>query len=478
MLKDLTKYDWLLACLFVVTLPLVNPWVRGDGVGYYAYARSLLIEHRLNFEQDWKNGNDTFRSGRINVDGRILPDQYTHTGRIRNIWTVGPSLLWLPFLFLTHAGVLVCNLMGSHIPANGFSSPYLTAMAISTGLYGFLAVWISFRLARRYFDERWAFLAALGIWWASSLPVYMYLNPSWSHAHSAFVVALFLWYWQRTRGDRSAGQWVLLGLLSGLMVNVYYPNGVLLLIPLLEALASYRQAWGKAGDRTKVARMLGTQVLYVAVCVFSLLPTFISRYVIFGSPLQTGYMPARTWNWSSPHLWDVLFSADHGLLCWTPIVALALGGMLLLLRVDRFLAVSSVVVFTSFYLVIAFYPDWDGIASFGNRFFVSLSVLFVLGLAAALAGFEYVWKPHNVTATTSATTALLILWNLGLIFQWGTHLIPARGPISWRTAATNQVTVVPVQAGHALRRYFLRRGQMMKQIEAEDSRQLKETSSE
>jgi hypothetical protein len=37
-----------------------------------------------------------------------------------------------------------------------------------------------------------------------------------------------------------------------------------------------------------------------------------------------------------------------------------------------------------------------------------------------------------------AAIALLVVWNFGLIFQWGTQLIPARGPISWRTAVHNQ----------------------------------------
>ena len=46
----------------------------------------------------------------------------------------------------------------------------------------------------------------------------------------------------------------------------------------------------------------------------------------------------------------------------------------------------------------------------------------------------------------ASLTALLVLWNLGLIFQWGTHLIPARGPISWREVAYNQVAVVPAEA--------------------------------
>jgi hypothetical protein len=75
-------------------------------------------------------------------------------------------------------------------------------------------------------------LAAIAIWWASSLPVYMYFNPSWSHAHSAFVVALFFWYWLRTRESRTRAQWIVLALIAGLALNVYYPN-VLVLAVLL-----------------------------------------------------------------------------------------------------------------------------------------------------------------------------------------------------------------------------------------------------
>ena len=198
-----TKYERLLALLFLLTLPLTNPWVRGDGVGYYAYARSLLIEKHLNFEKDWQHGNDSFTMGRVGPNGTVLASQYTATGHLANLWTIGPSLLWAPFLIFTHLGVLLCDHLGAHVAADGFSTPYLVTVAASTSFYGFVGLWISFRLARKYFEERWAFLATLGIWWASSLPVYMYFNPSWSHAHSAFVVSLFLWYWHKTRDTRT-----------------------------------------------------------------------------------------------------------------------------------------------------------------------------------------------------------------------------------------------------------------------------------
>jgi hypothetical protein len=230
-----------------------------------------------------------------------------------------------------------------------------------------------------------------------------------------------------------------------------------------------------AGNHAEhVSRILVRQIIYVAVFLAALLPTFISRYVIFGGVLKTGYMPADTWNWKSPHFWGVLFSSDHGLLCWTPILVLALGGLLLFSKTDRFFAGSLIAVVVSFYFVIAFYPNWDGISSFGNRFFVSLTTLFVLGLAAAFAWIGHSWRYNSTAVFTSTATGLLIAWNLALVFQWGTHLVPARGPISWKQMVHNQFFVVPQRAAGGLLAYVENRRGLMQQIERQDVTQLKD----
>src|ERR1700680_1775744 len=174
------RYGTALVVLFLLTLPLINPWVRGDGVGYYAYVRSLLIEGHLNFEQDWLAANTSFRLNRTDDAGHIKPHQYTSTQHLDNHFSVGPAILWSPFLVTAHLGVLAADRLGAHIPADGYSRPYVIAMAFATALYGFLGLYLSFRLAREYFEESWAFLATIGIWLASSLPVYIYFNPSWS----------------------------------------------------------------------------------------------------------------------------------------------------------------------------------------------------------------------------------------------------------------------------------------------------------
>lgn len=471
-MQSISKFEWALIILFVLSLPLANPWVRSDGVGYYAYVRSLLIDGDLRFENEWLAGNTTFVQPKLDENGRLRPELFTPAGRIDNHFTVGPAILWAPFLLAVHGAVLGLNLLGAGIPADGYSSPYVVTMAVATALYGFLGLWIAFRLSRNYFADRWAFLATLGIWMATSLPVYMYFNPSWAHAHSAFSVALFLWYWHRTRGSRSALQWVLLGLFAGLMVNVYYPNVVLLVIPLIESLASYARRWMDAPDRiAAVGRLFAGNSMFAFATALALLPTFITRRIIYGSFLATGYPGVSEWNWTQPVFAEVLFSSNRGLLSWTPILSLAILGLFLLIRRDRELGFCCVAAFLAFYYLIASYSTWHGISSFGNRFFVSLAPLFVLGLAAFFAGLER-WARSAAVPLAASTVLLLALWNAGLVFQWGTHLIPPRGPVSWEQVATNQVTVVPARVVGSLRHYFVARGQMMKGIEQQDAGKL------
>jgi hypothetical protein len=470
--QKLSKYEKALLALFLLTLPLVNPWVRGDGVGYYAFARAPLIEHRLDFRQDWMNANESFRMWRVSGQGdsgSIDQDQYTSTGHLNNHFAVGPAILWAPFLIVTHAIVKTADALGGHIRADGFSRPYLVTMALATALYGFGALWISFHLARKYLPEHWAFAATLGIWFASSLPVYMYFNPSWSHAHSAFIVALFLWYWLRTRGERTLLQWVILGAIGGLMMDVYYINAVVLLLPFVESMAAYFSAIQR-GEISRAGSMLFANALFSVTLLAAFLPTLITKKIIYGSFRNFGY--GVPWYWSSPAFFKVALSSDHGFLAWTPILALAVVGLALFARTDRTLALGLGGVFLLYVYAIGCYADWDGLSSFGNRFFISLTPIFVIGLAAFFDWVAKAMRPQRAPWAVATATAIFVAGNFGMIFQWGTHLIPPRGPISWRVAAYNQVAVVPVMATGMLKSYFTSRSRLMNRIEQQDVRQL------
>jgi hypothetical protein len=469
----------ILVLLFVVTLPLINPWVRGDGVGYYAYVRSMLVEHKLDFADDWRNANESFSMGRVRQDGTIDPGQYTRTGYLDNHFSVGPAMLWAPFLAPVHAVMLLLKMLGFNVQANGYSRPYLVMMSLATALYGFVGLLISFRLACRFVEERWAFLATLGIWFGSSLPVYMYFNPSWSHAHSVFAVAVFLWYWQRTRQARTPLQWIILGLISGVVLDVYYANIAVLLVPFVESLQGY---WRSLREPTRdwkgAVSLLGNNLLYCLATLIAFLPTLITRHIIYGSPVSFGYGDLDVTLWASPRLASVLFSSDHGMLVWTPIIIPALVGLCLLQQRDCALAVYLGTAFLALFYIISIDSCWDGISSFGNRFFVSLTPMFILGLAVFWSELaKWVQAGKLEVAAVRSVTALIILWNLAFIFQWGTHMVPARGPISWEKMIRNQFIAVPQRASTEIAAYLGNRRALMRQIEQEDVHQLKKQQS-
>lgn len=349
-------------------------------------------------------------------------------------------------------------------------------MALATAIYGFLGLFISFRLARKYVDERWALVATLAIWWASSLPVYMYFNPSWSHAQSAFVVALFLWYWHETRNSRTFAQWVVLGAVGGLMLNIYYANAMLFAVLPLEAIREYTAAFRRAApDTPGVLQLLARHFAFCFTLIVCLLPTFIAHVIVYGGLFESGYAPINQWFWGSPYVLSVLFSTNHGMISWTPILLFSIIGLFAFWRSVPRIGAAFLLAATAFYYFIAAYPDWAGISSYGNRFFVSLTVLFVLGLAVFLDRLTRFFRTSRAAlAAACIVLACFVFWNFGLMFQWGSHLVPARGPISFPQMIRNQFLVVPYQITTQLESYLFRRKALMQQIEKRDVEQLEQ----
>jgi hypothetical protein len=443
-----SKYQKALCIVFLLSLPFLHATVNGDGIGYYAYVRSLLIDHNLQFSSD-------FQHPEIELEKIFLTDHFvnnpiTKTGHLPNFYSVGPAILWSPFLLLTHLAVLGLAHLGWHIATDGHSWPYLVVMAGSTALYGFVGLLLSFALARKFVEECWAFWATIGIWFGSSVPLYFYVLPAWSHIHSIFATSLFLWYWQRTSGTRMGWQWLNLGLLSGLMIDVYLINGVFMLAVVYEVFFACTAAWSSGAARPEMlAKIFRQHLLYGLGALLGLLPTFITRQIVFGGPFNVGPYALRSWNWTSPVLSLVLFSKSHGLFVFTPILILAIAGLFYLRKLDRGFGTICLLITLTFYFLVSCFPWWYGAVGFGNRLFVSLTPVFICGLASGFAAAARLWRDaRSASFRLVPATCLLIIWNLGLVYQWQTHLMPWFGPVYWEEVVFNQFRVVPGQSLH------------------------------
>jgi hypothetical protein len=438
-------YDKLLLVMFLLTVPAVRPWIHGDGRGYYAFARAALFQRNFDFELDWYHGYEN--SPRVS-DPAFRALYLTPNGHFWNHWTIGPAILWAPFLLVAR-GVMpaVDWLRGTHSAWDGFAKPYMIAMAIGTLFYGFLTLWISFRLARKFAVEKWAFLATIAIWLATSFSYYLYVEPSFAHVHSAFLIAVFFWLWESTRVERNLGQWIGLGAIAGLLVDTYYPNALVLLLPLMESLRDYWAAW-RLGEFQRLRRLLINHVLFGAAALVLFFPTLLTKKILWGSYFQSGYR--ENWYWNSPYFFRVCFSS-HGVFSWTPILLFAIVGLFLLRKADRALSYGLLITLLAFTYFIGCYQGWHAIPSFGNRFFISFTVFFILGLAAFMNELRRLGNQRRVFLPAVLTTGLLILWNCGLIYQFAAHLFPQEGEVSWSQVARNQVSVVPGQVAQLIR---------------------------
>lgn len=452
------RQRWLWAILVVASLTAVNPYVRGDGNGYYAWLVSPIIDGDLDFANQFAHGDPLFQTLIFEPDGQVSAGALTTTGRVGNQWSVGPAVMWAPWFLAAHVWVLGARAVGATMAADGYSWPYLWSVGIGTALYGWLALWLSARAVRRLGLVSGETLAVLAVLLASSLPVYQFFLPFHVHALSACVVAAYLGYWIPRRGQVAGHRWWLWGALAGLMVQVYQLNGVLLIVALWEWVTGLRRDGWRVGVRSGARFALAGAV----VC----LPQMVGKTMLYGAPWLTGYRD--TFVWRDPRLWETAFSANHGLLLWTPVVLLALAGLGLVWRQHRDLRVLGLTLVV-FYCVVASYQNWHGQSSFGNRFFVSLTTVWVLGVAAVA---DWI-RRRGVGAYRGlvAVVVVLALWNAGLAFQWGTNLIPNRGPVDFQVVARQQVGVVPGRMMRFVTKYFGQRQAVIDEVEGDDQEQ-------
>jgi hypothetical protein len=174
-------------------------------------------------------------------------------------------------------------------------------------------------------------------------------------------------------------------------------------------------------------------------------------------------------SWSSPHALQVLWSPEHGLFFWTPLAFVAALGLLWLM-VSRpshatadasWIAGMAVLMAVLQVYVSGAVESWTVAGSFGQRRFVALTPLLALGLA--------VWFENARAAVTrvprlivAGLATVLIWWNIGLMAQFGLHLMDRQRLSLGRNARMSFVDV-PLALPSLVARYFTDRASFYRQ---------------
>ena len=439
-----------LAMLFVLTLPLVTPGIRGaDEIEYFSYLRSVVFDRDLDFGNEYRHFHSEDPEGLQGFKGTFLDLREPRTGRHINFAPLGSALLWSPLYLLAHAGVLAARALGAEVLADGYSWPYLAAVCYGSALYGFAGLLLTHGLLRRQgLPEPGASWSVAALWLATPVLYYLTLAPAFSHACALFLVSLLLWLSFRMRGLGRLDEWALIGAVGGLAGLVREQDALFLVVPALRLAAEARRGrtWGPA--LTRAALMGG-----LALVTFS--PQLVAYRSINGS-FGPSTLVARKMAYTSPHFLEVLFDPGHGLLVWSPILVLASLGLLLALR-SREVASLAVALLLQIWIN-GSVESWSQAGAFGSRRFVSATPIFAWGLAV-LVGRTV---PRLGRPVSAAVLALFVWWNVSLMVQFGLRVMDRQG-LEWPAVAVNQVTEVPSRIGRVGWLFFTDRERLVRE---------------
>ncbi|MFH0795110.1 MAG: hypothetical protein V2A74_13880 [bacterium] len=471
-------FDWALVVLLAVfllsALVLFAPSIRGnDGVCNYVFLRSLYFDGDVDFTNEYR-AFDSLKQYPYRFSDKPLNPR---TGLPENRYGIGSAMLWSPFFLVGH------YLTEALAPqeADGYSRAYAVAISLGSLFYGTLGLLLLYGILRRVVHSCAAALAVLAVWGASPLTFYLYFHPSMSHANSFFLVVLFLWLYLHLLRQPSPSRAAVMGIVGGLMAVTRFQDGVYLLLPIFGFVFARLLPRKKVSPETEAPasgqRWWLLAVNFLLAAWLAMTPQFIVWSLLQGSPLSgpTPYLGYSDFNLLWPrHLLQTFFASNHGLFFWHPLwlaglVGLLWGGNLIRSRAagrDATEFGRQRRLFVAMFLLQAYlvscWSVWWGGASFGARLYISTLLALAFGLAALVnrlitsnggetAGAQCRRKPLTIAA---GIVAIFVVWNFGLIVQYGLGLIPREGPVSPATLVRRQFTEVPSRAFGAAGRFL------------------------
>lgn len=407
----------LLCGWVVVTRPSIH---GNDGVQNYVWLRSLMFDGNLDFTNEYAH----YLSQQAHwFDHKDIPKDPV-TGLPVNLYGVGNSILWAPWVILAHGIGLITNLLlGPVFDLDGYGFLARAGVSFGSTFYASVGLFLLYMHLRKRSNDAIAFWAVILFWFATPLFFYMYLHPSMSHANSFFLSACIvcLYFAGKTRR-----RWFLLGLSCGMLCVTRLQDGILL-IPIA---ACEIINWVKNEDNRSIKQRVLDYFAATIGVLIPIIPQLIGWKILQGGYFTgpRGYLSQGSINLLQPHhITDVLFSAKHGLIYCHPILLLPIIGLFFKPQLARTEKLVGMAAFACVLWVVGSWSIWWAGASFGQRMFISLYPFIIIGLAG-----------YDIFATVRrrnffiVLTLVAIVWNFLYIVRYASGSIDRQDKISYR----------------------------------------------
>jgi len=348
-----------LVCVLFIHFTHLQP-IYSDGVGYWVYLPGFFIHGNMTIT----GLSDAFRTMVTTVEYNHWGHMYWELHNGTNPYAIGTSLMQIPFFLVAH---LYASL-SSHV-SDGFSQPYQIASQVSKIFYANIGLVFTFLSLRHLkFSFIISILSTLLISLSTGLILYTATGGNFSHVFSFAAVAMFLFFTLRAHNSVGIRYQIVVGLLLGLVALVRSTNILVGLIYILYGVVTVGDVIKRLKDKDLYMKFASAFVAFLAV--FSIQLFYWNA--TYGSFITNPYgNTSLQFSWTSPHIYNGLFSLTRGLFVWHPVFLFMVPGLFMLHKIVELKKIQlGLVLFVILFVYITFAWNmwWYG-WSFGQRTF-------------------------------------------------------------------------------------------------------------
>jgi hypothetical protein len=395
-------HGWLVIIWVLSTVLLFTADAQGDGVGYYAYIRSLFIDGDLQFANEFNETLSPFA---------FVPSYpvYAPTGYTVNPWSIGPALLQVPFWLIAQSSTWLTNTVGlTNWNIDGYSAPFVNMVSLSSAVAGLVTLFGMYHLLCRQYTPRVAVFSTAFMYMASNLLYYAQINNNNVHSISTATVTIMLVACMATLDQPSRLRWAVFGASVGLIGIVYWVTLILCIFPAGVILSQTWSLWQKKDYPALYRLWWGVGIAATTAILVLALQSgvwYIMYDSLFTVPQGNAFALPQY-----PRLWQVFFGEWYGLLWWTPALFIGIFGLFAHARSHPQYGWWMVLAVWGYILYNASIPNWDGSSGFGFRRLASVAPFVAFGVAYVVTHTATARQLHVVIfAILSAWTTRFLL---------------------------------------------------------------------
>ena len=341
--------------------------ISSDGRGYYAYLPAFFLHGNFGKTSKVERGCYVNEIEQL----YLYKDK---NGAFYNKYFPGVAVLQLPFFLIAY---FISFIRG--LSLDGYNSTFLFFNYLGGLVYSVLGFLIYYKFVKKFYSNFNHLNWVISIVCVSTPILFYSLNTtSLSHLFSFCLFGLFGLQIMNLNQKITQGRLLFLGILLGLIFLIRPTNSIVIfIIPFL------------LGDKTQLKIIVKTFLNLKKSVLFYIGFLSVSSILFFVWKWQSGSWiiwpySGEGFNFFYPQIIECLFSFRTGLFLHTPIIILALFGILLIK--NKYQIISWFLYFSIVVWVLSSWWCWDYESSFGNRaytehvFFLSLPIFSFLNV--------------------------------------------------------------------------------------------------